>query len=115
MSAKMKKAKADEYISQETFAEIEGAFQEARAHARGERTDLRTTRVRLPTAPKRMNHEQIVTLRGRLNYSQAAFALLLNVSVKSIQGWEQGLREPSEAALKLLAVAEKHPEALLDS
>jgi putative transcriptional regulator len=40
---------------------------------------------------------------------------MLNVSVKTVQAWEQGVRKPSDAALKLLAIAEKHPEVLLDS
>jgi putative transcriptional regulator len=43
------------------------------------------------------------------------FARLLNVSMKTVQAWEQGTRTPSDAGLKLLAIAEKHPEALLDS
>jgi len=38
---------------------------------------------------------------------------VLNVSVKTVQAWEQGLRQPSDAALKLLTIAKKHPEALL--
>jgi putative transcriptional regulator len=50
----------------------------------------------------------------QLPYSQSAFAYLLNVSPKTVQAWEQGLRSPSDAALKLLAIAEKHPEVLLD-
>jgi DNA-binding transcriptional regulator YiaG len=35
------------------------------------------------------------------------------VSVKTVQAWEQGVRVPSDAALKLLSVAKHHPEALL--
>jgi putative transcriptional regulator len=42
------------------------------------------------------------------------FARLLNVSVKTVQGWEQGVREPSDASLKLLAIAKKRPEVLLE-
>ena len=42
-------------------------------------------------------------------------ARLLNASTKTVQAWEQGRRKPSEAALRLLAVAEKYPETLLDS
>jgi DNA-binding transcriptional regulator YiaG len=49
----------------------------------------------------------------RLNLSQAVFAGVLNVSVKTVQAWEQGLRQPSDAALKLLTIAKKHPEVLL--
>lgn len=33
----------------------------------------------------------------------------------ALQAWEQGAREPSNAALKLLSIAGKHPEVLLES
>jgi putative transcriptional regulator len=112
----MNRAKVQvEYVSDEVFAEIEGAFQESLEHARGRRTDLRTTRLALPPAPKPMSRREIIQLRERLNYSQSVFARVLNVSTKTVQAWEQGLREPSDAALKLLSIAEKHPEVLLES
>lgn len=44
--------------------------------------------------------------------SQAAFAALLGVSVRTLQDWEQGRREPSGAAKTLFKVAERHPEVL---
>jgi putative transcriptional regulator len=56
-----------------------------------------------------------VRLRDRLNYSQSMFARVLNVSTKTVQAWEQGAREPSDAALKLLTIADKHSEVLLES
>jgi len=34
---------------------------------------------------------------------------------KAVQAWEQGLRTPSDAALRLLIVAERHPEAIVDA
>ena len=44
--------------------------------------------------------------------SQSAFAALLGVSVRTLQDWEQGRREPSGAAKTLIQVAERHPEVL---
>jgi putative transcriptional regulator len=41
--------------------------------------------------------------------------MLLNISPRTVQAWEQGAREPSDAALKLLSIADKHPEVLLES
>ncbi len=102
----MKKA-----LSQERFARLETSLQQALQHARGERRDLRTTV--LPAPPPPMQREEIVKLRQQLNYSQAIFARVLNVSVKTVQAWEQGLREPGDAALKLLTIAKHHPEVLL--
>jgi putative transcriptional regulator len=60
-----------------------------------------------------MSRQGIIKLREQFNCSQAVFARLLNVSVKTLQAWEQGLRVPSDAALKLLTIAKHHPEALL--
>jgi putative transcriptional regulator len=48
-----------------------------------------------------------------MRVSQAAFARILNVSPRTVQAWETDARRPSDAALKLLAVAKEHPEVLL--
>lgn len=104
----MKKKK---YMSDEDFAELELALQQVLEHARGERNDLRTTVRAAP--PRPMKKTEIVELRQQLNLSQPLFASALNVSIKTVQAWEQGVREPSSAALKLLAIAKKHPEVLL--
>src|SRR2546428_2657235 len=103
--------KQEKYISDEEFAELKESLQQAIEHARGERHDLRTTV--LPAPPKPMKKSEIVKLRQQLNLSQVLFARLLNVSVKTVQAWEQGAREPSDAALKLLTIVKKHPEILL--
>ena len=44
--------------------------------------------------------------------SQAQFARLMGVSVRTLQEWEQGRRHPSGAAQTLLAVAQRHPDVL---
>lgn len=54
----------------------------------------------------------IVAARNAAGLSQARFAALLGVSVRTLQEWEQGRRSPSGAAKTLLRVAEKHPEVL---
>lgn len=58
--------------------------------------------------------QDIARIRQRLNCSQAVFEMMLNISPKTVQAWEQGSREPGDAALKLLTIARKHPEVLLD-
>lgn len=63
----------------------------------------------------RVHHPEISQVaHARLvsGLSQAAFAALLGVSVRTLQDWEQGRREPSGAAKTLFRVAERHPEVL---
>jgi DNA-binding transcriptional regulator YiaG len=69
--------------------------------------------VEIPARPKPMKPAEIRALREQLNASQALFARLLNVSSNAVESWEQGLRQPRQATLKLLYVARKNPEVLL--
>ncbi|MGA9396557.1 MAG: helix-turn-helix domain-containing protein [Azonexus sp.] len=50
--------------------------------------------------------------RNRVGMSQSDFARLLGVSVRTLQDWEQGRREPSGAAKTLLRIASQNPEAI---
>jgi putative transcriptional regulator len=50
--------------------------------------------------------------RAKVGVPQTAFAALLGVSVRTLQEWEQGRREPSGAARSLLRIAQTYPQAL---
>ena len=63
----------------------------------------RVTKVKLPEAAE---------ARASVGLSQQEFALLLGVSARTLQDWEQGRREPTGAAKTLLRVAVAHPEVL---
>lgn len=58
--------------------------------------------------------EQLLAIAARqsVNLTQKEFAQLLNVSIDSVQDWEQGRRSPRGAAKTLLRVAKQHPEVL---
>ena len=56
----------------------------------------------------------VAAIREGTGLSQARFALLLGVSVRTLQEWEQGRRVPSGAARTLLLIAKKNPRALLE-
>jgi DNA-binding transcriptional regulator YiaG len=79
----------------------------------GIKLDLRS--VEIPPRPKPMKPSDIRGLRESLNASQTLFARLLNVSSNAVESWEQGLREPRQATLKLLHIARKNPDVLLSS
>ncbi|HEX9690595.1 MAG TPA: helix-turn-helix domain-containing protein [Gemmatimonadales bacterium] len=98
---------------------IEG-LREAIAYERGELPDVRVTRVpltarsaRVRPAP-RYRGARIARLRSRLKLSQPVFAQALNVSPETIRAWEQEKRVPDGAVLRLLQVAERHPEVILE-
>ena len=101
-------------MSDEAFSELRGAFEDALSYERGARKKLHVTRVAVPRAPKPMSSSEITRVREKLNCSQAIFAMMLNISPRTVQAWEQGARTPSDAALKLLNIAKKHPEVLLE-
>ena len=52
--------------------------------------------------------------RNATGLSQSQFATLLRVSVRTLQGWEQGRKQPSGAARTLLAIARSNPKAILE-
>jgi putative transcriptional regulator len=61
-----------------------------------------------------VNVPSVTEIRERTGLSQAKFASLLGVSIRTLQEWEQGRRVPSGAARTLLLVAAKNPRALLE-
>jgi putative transcriptional regulator len=68
--------------------------------------EMKAGRVQLVTSP-------VVEARRKTGLSQSEFAALLGVSLRTLQGWEQGRKQPSGAARTLLAIASTNPGALL--
>ncbi len=57
-------------------------------------------------------YSPIIAARTASGLSQSQFAALMGVSVRTLQDWEQGRRQPSGAAKTLIRVAVAHPEVL---
>lgn len=55
----------------------------------------------------------VTEARKATGLSQSQFAVLMGVSVRTLQGWEQGRKQPSGAARTLLAIASTNPAAVL--
>lgn len=58
---------------------------------------------------------EIKMVRDSLHVSQSEFALMIGVSVRTLQNWEQGRRKPEGPAKALLRVASRNPKAVLDA
>jgi putative transcriptional regulator len=69
---------------------------------------VRRTQVRVPEVDVRR-------VRRKLGLTQAAFAGKFGFSQASVRNWEQGRRRPEGPARVLLAVIERHPEAIEDA
>jgi DNA-binding transcriptional regulator YiaG len=57
--------------------------------------------------------QKIPATRRKLGLSQAEFARLLGISLRTLHHWEQGTRRPTGAARVLLRVALQNPDAIL--
>ena len=94
------------------------ALTEAVAFQAGTKTGatVKTISVRRCTAAPapRYDAKEIAKLRKQLHMSQPLFADVLNVSPAAVKAWEQGQNEPGGAALRLLQIAEAHPEVILE-
>ena len=82
-------------------AEILDGINEIQQFKKG-KLALRTHELSEPSPPK--------VIRLKLSMSQSEFAGLMGVSVRTLQDWEQGRREPQGPAVALLRIAEQYPE-----
>jgi len=54
-------------------------------------------------------------LREGLGLTQNQFSRMIGVSIKTLQNWEQGRREPEGPARALLRVVEKEPQMVMSA
>ena len=100
-------------IRVKVFDDLRQSLTDAGAYEQGHPVNLRTREI--PPPPKPLRPAEIRRIRLALNASQALFARFLNVSRNTVESWEQGVRQPDSAALKLLTIARKNPHAVLSA
>lgn len=86
------------------FESIRQGLKEATAHARGETAGVK---VYTPTAV------DVAAVRSRLGLTQDQFAARFGFSVATLRHWERGDRRPQGAALVLLNLIEREPQAVM--
>lgn len=82
-------------------------------YEKGNLKKVRKKIVRISPIPH-YKSEEIKRLRNALKLSQALFAGLLGVSVKTVEAWESGRNKPEGPAQRMLELLEKNPEILND-
>jgi putative transcriptional regulator len=93
-------------MNDEMFNDLLASIEEAGEIYRGQRN---------PSGHRVIEEPDVHVIREKYKMTQQEFASLLGISVGTLQGWEQGRRKPQGPAKVLLKVAEKRPEAILES
>lgn len=89
------------------FEKLKEGLEEAIEFHKG-KVKLRVKEVYIPDAPKKYSAKDIKKLRNKLRFTQQEFALWLNVSLNTVQAWEQGVRVPSHSSLRLIEMFDKN-------
>ncbi|MCE7935667.1 MAG: helix-turn-helix domain-containing protein [Chlorobi bacterium CHB2] len=82
---------------------LENALSDLQEIRAGKKQPSRITYYQIPDAKE---------IRNKMGMSQAKFALMLGISQRTLEGWEQGRRRPKGPARRLLEVAQNFPEAV---
>ena len=67
---------------------------------------------RKPSRTFKFRPADVKAIRQGLGKSQSEFAMMIGVSVSTLQNWEQGRRQPDGPARALLKVAAENPKAV---
>lgn len=93
--------------------ELIESLTEAIAYHRGEIT-LKSADISLPDEPPEWTKDEITALRvKKLRVSQPIFARMIGVTPAALRSWEQGVKNPSGSARRLLQIVEKNPTAFM--
>jgi putative transcriptional regulator len=96
-------------MNEKDFNDLIASVREARAILRNEK---KASRITVVTSPEVTDISQI---RIRMGLTQKQFAELFQVSVRTLQGWEQKRRKPDGPAQVLLKLAARAPKMVLEA
>src|SRR5436853_1340155 len=88
------------------FKKLKAGLEDIIAHQEG-KISLRSENIELPEPPVVYKAQEIKRIREDNQYSQNVFAIIMNVSVKTVQSWESGYRTPTHSALRLLQIIDE--------
>ena len=90
-------------MDKELFEDLKQSLREARAIRSGKLAGRRAT----------VDVLDVKAVRERTHLSQGDFAAAINVSVRTLQNWEQRRREPTGPAVALLKVMDQAPDVVI--
>ncbi len=88
-------------MKSDMFDELLASVQEMDEIAKGKRVAARVTEFPEP---------EVKAIREKVGLSQNRFAMLIGVSKRTLENWEQGRRHPTGPAKALLRILEADPE-----
>lgn len=91
-------------MDKELFDQVHQSMKEAVAIAKGDMQPSRVFTVQQP---------DVKVVREKIGLSQAMFAAMIGVKVKTLQNWEQHRRNPTGAAAALLTIFDREPETAM--
>jgi len=91
-------------MEQALFDDLVQSLKEAKAIAHGEASASRRIKVTPP---------DVKAVREQIGLSQSEFARLMQVSIKTLQNWEQHRRNPTGPAAALLKIVRTAPDVVL--
>jgi len=79
---------------------------EALEYARGKKSEAKTHKVLIP------KHIDVKAIRLKLHLTRLEFANRYGFSIRTLEKWEQGVREPDGAARAYLVVIDRNHKAV---
>lgn len=97
-------------MDEKLFKDLLVSLEEAGDIAHGLRKAARRTLLVAPPKPQPVDAKAV---REKTGLTQSEFAIVMNVSVKTLQNWEQSRRAPTGPAAALLKIVFNAPELAL--